>query len=345
MSFAYPWLLLLSIPAIFVAWRILRAKRSGGVMLAGASMSLAHHVIGWRYAVTRLLPWCFVVGLFALILAAAGPRTALSREVRSADALAVMMTVDLSGSMNALDLCPKKLEKTRLDFVKETFKAFVEKRPDDMIGLVTFGGYAATRVPLTADHEALLHTLSGVEIPTIQGYDDKGRPVSNDELMTAIGDGLATALARIQNAEPKTKVVILLSDGENNAGVVSPKDAAQAAQKMGVKVYTIGVGKTGVAPFRMVDHYGRRSVHRQRMVLDEATLRDIATQSGGEYYNVTSPDALARALEAINQLETTHIDREVYYRYNDHFAPYLIGGVAAVLVALTGLMLLTKRPI
>lgn len=345
MSFAYPWAFLLLLPWLGAVWRIVRNKRRGGLIFASASFRLPQQTKGWRYHAVRLLPWCFAIGVLFLIIAVAGPQTALSREVKHANALAVMMTVDVSGSMSALDLSKEGEEKTRLDVVKDTFAAFVEARPDDLIGLVTFGGYASTRSPLTADHRALLHTLSAVQLPNARGLDDKGRPVSDAELMTAIGDGLATALARIEKTEPKTKLIILLSDGESNAGITRPKEAAQAAKDLNIKVYTIGVGSRGYAPFKQVDAFGRTRIQRAMVNLDEQTLREIATTTGGSYYNVTTPDTLAKALESINALETTQIERQVYYRYKEHFKTCLLIGFVLIVMTVSLLMSIIRRPI
>lgn len=338
LSFAAPLALLLILPWLFAAWRLLRRGRSAGILFAPASRRLPKNAAGWRQHLAQILPWGFLTGSLLLIVAAAGPRTAISREIREADAVAVMMAVDISGSMSADDLSAGNQKKTRLDVVKETFVRFVEARPDDLIGLVTFGGYASTRAPLTADHRALLHVLKGVQLIDPRKLDEKGRPVSREENMTALGDGLSTALARLEKAEPKTKIVVLLTDGQNNFGVVAPKEAAEAAQKLGIRVYTIGVGDPND---RLVqDFFMTRRVPPD---LDEATLREIATTTGGLYFNVTTPDALQQALEDISKLETTRVERQAYTRYKDHFSPWLLSGAALLAFAVLGAMTFTRR--
>lgn len=344
MQFTYPWALSLLLPWAVAAWFVLRQKKSGGVIFASASTRFTHGLLTWRYWLARVLPFGYLVALLLLIIAAAGPRTSLAREVRNADALAVVMSVDVSGSMQALDLSTDGKEVTRLDVVKDTFRTFVEARGDDLIGLVTFGGYASVRSPLTADHQALLHTLSGVHLP-VNGVDDKGRPITDEEFLTAIGDGLALALARLQKAEPKTKIVILLSDGESNAGVATPREASEAAKKLGIRVYTIGVGSTGVANVRVTDNFGRSQLMQTRVNLDETTLKEIAETTGGVYYNVRSPDALKNALETIGQLETTRVERQIYYRYKEHFAGLLIAGAVLLALSLISTMSILRRPI
>ena len=266
---------------------------------------------------------------------APGPRTTLGRQTRTADALAVMMAVDVSGSMEGLDLSEGRLDKTRLDVVKAQFRDFVEARPDDLIGLVAFGGYASVRAPLTADHGALLHVLSGLEIPR----------ETEDEALTAIGDGLSMALLRLKDAEPTTKIVILLSDGVSNVGAVSPTQAAEAAKAQGVRVYTIGVGSNGPVPVRGRDLFGRERIFTETMPLDEATLRTIAETTGGRYVNVRSPEALRAALDEISALETTRVERQTYLRHESHAWPFLLAGGALCLLSALGLVIFLRRPL
>ena len=345
MSFANPWLLLLFLPVAVAAWRLLRRGRRSGIRFSAVGR-LPAKTAGWRAKVAALTPFVLLAGLSLLVVAAARPRTSLAREKKTVDAIAIAMAVDVSGSMAALDLTPKGARftenTTRLAVVKNLFAQFVEKRPDDLIGLVAFGGYASTRSPLTADHAMLLQVLKGVQIPTT--LDAQGRPASEDEAWTAIGDGLAVALDRVRNAKPKTKVVILLSDGDNNAGAVTPEEATAAAAKLGVKVYAIGVGTNArVVPFLARDEWGRPVVVRGRTGFDERQLRVIAKTTGGKYFAVNDRDSLADALEEIDQLETTKIDADVYNRWNEHFAVFLLLGALGVLVAVSLSMSAARR--
>lgn len=346
MSFANPWLLLLFLPLGFAAWRLLRRGRKRGIRFSAVAR-LPAPAAGWRARVAALTPFVLLAGLALLVLAAARPRTSLARERKSVDAIAIAMTVDVSGSMDALDLTPKgerfSRQTTRLAVVKKLFAEFVEKRPDDLIGLVTFGGYAATRSPLTADHAALLNVLKGVEIPSV-ALDAQGRPISRDEQMTAIGDGLATALARLKDAKPKTKIAILLSDGVSNTGAVEPDEAAAAAAKMGVKVYAIGVGtRARRTPIIGRDFFGREVVQYADMTFDEKQLRSIAKRTGGTYFAVNDRDSLEKALDEIDQLETTRLDADVFNRWREHFVPFLLAGTLLVLFAVSLSMSATRR--
>ena len=339
-------MLVLFAPLALAAWRLLRRGRKAGVRFSALGR-IPEKSAGWRAKVAALTPFVLLAGLALLVLAAARPRTSLAREKKSVDAIAIAMTVDVSGSMDALDLTPKgerfSRNTTRLAIVKNLFAEFVSKRPDDLIGLVTFGGYASTRSPLTADHAALLNVLKGVEIPSI-AVDAQGRAISADEQMTAIGDGLATALARLKEAKPKSKVVILLSDGVSNTGAVEPDAAADAAAKMGVKVYAIGVGtRSRRTPIFGRDFFGRTTIQYADMTFDEKQLKSIAKRTGGTYFPVNDRDSLEKALDEIDQLETTKLDADVFNRWREHFVPFLLAGALLVLVAISLSMSATRR--
>jgi Ca-activated chloride channel family protein len=236
--------------------------------------------------------------------------------------------------MNALDFASAQYpQRTRLDIVKKTFADFIEGRSEDLVGLVTFGGYATSRVPLTIDHHALLHVLDGVEVPRYR-YDGRNDVINADELATAIGDGLATACARLAEADVKSKVVLLLSDGESNTGIVTPEKAMELSHKLGIKVYTIGVGSSGVAQAVYNDAAGRNRVTRMRVRLDEKLLTRVARQTGGLYFNVRDPNGLQRALQEIDRLEKTEINREIYSQYKELYPPYLSTGIMLMALGL-----------
>ena len=347
MTLANPWMLLFAVPLGIAAWRLLRRSRRSGAIRFSAVARLPARAAGWRAAVAGLAPYLLIAGLGLLVVAAARPRTPLAHETRSVDAIAIAMTVDVSGSMEALDLTPAgekfSPETTRLAVVKKLFAEFVEKRPDDLIGLVTFGGYAATRAPLTADHAALLNVLKGVEIPSI-AVDAQGRAIARDEQMTAIGDGLATALLRLKDAQPKSKVVILLSDGVSNTGAVEPDEAAASAAKLGIKVYSIGIGTTSRrTPIFGTDFFGRRVVQYADMTFDEQQLTSIAAKTGGRYFAVNDREGLEAALAEIDQLEKTQLEADAWDRWNEHFSAFLLLGALLTLVAVTLAMAAARR--
>jgi Ca-activated chloride channel family protein len=338
------WLL----AAVAVAgWRVYAKRRRAGLLFSPASQ-LGKLPRTWRAHVSGVLPALLLLGLICLVIALARPRTTLSRRARKSDVIAIEMVVDVSGSMRALDMSDIvgrkiKKERTRLDAVKKAFGEFVKRRPGDLVGLVTFGGFASTRAPLTLDHNALLHVLQGVEIPS-ESYDGRGGIVNQEDLMTAIGDGLATACARINSAEPKSKIIVLLSDGESNTGIVQPEEAIEVAKALKIKVYTIGVGSSGNAPMKVKDAYGRERIMSSRVFLDEALLRKIAASTGGQYFNVLDPEGLEKAMEQIEELEKTTIKREMYEEHNELFMWMLLPGLCLVVMG-TGLNVLVTRRI
>ncbi len=344
---ANPYALFLLFPWAFAAWRVFRHATVAGLLFAPVHR-LPPKTGGWRTFAAKILPVFFLLGALLLIFAAARPQTLFARINRTSDAIAIMMTVDVSGSMEALDLTPKNTlntssEKNRLDVVKDTFKAFINERPADLVGLVTFGGFAATRAPLTLDHAAVLHALDGVTIPS-GTIDAQGRPLNQEELLTAVGDGLTTAAARLENAEPKTRIIVLLSDGESNTGLYTPEQAAQTAKELGIRVYTIGIGSnSGTAPVRTKDMFERSVLVTVSVDFNEKQLRDIADTTGGKYFRVGTKDGLTQALDDINALETTPIQQQTYNRYNEHFLIPLLAGALLLLLAVTLNIQITRR--
>ena len=340
MSFEQPYAFLF-LPAVLAAgWFMLRRARRKGVRFSAASR-VGAAPLSWRLVLAAAAPYFFIAGLLLLTVAAARPRESMAKGRKNVDAIAIVMTMDISGSMCALDLTPPRerpsRDTTRLAVVKKVFSEFVEMRPDGLIGLVAFGGYASTRVPLTADHESLLLALRGIEIPT-----------DDDEQKTAMGDGLAVALARLKDAPLKSKVVILLSDGANNvgreSGAVEPETAAEMAAKMGVKVYAIGIGSNAnFVNYLVKDDYGRDVIARARSGFDEGQLREIASKTGGRYYSVNDKNALENAIGEIDQLETTSIDAEVWNRWKEYFMPFLVIGALSLVLAVVFSMAGARR--
>ncbi len=326
-KFSSPYYFILLIPLAAGAWAVLREKKRRGLLFPSAYIPARSS--SWRTSIARAAPLLYLLGLLSVIIALARPRNILSTSTRNAEVIAIQMIADVSGSMRALDMSTKTEEgwkyRTRLDAVKEAFRNFVKQRPHDLTGLITFGGYATTLCPLTLDHQALVHILEGVEIPDPE-VDTRGQPVNPEELMTAVGDALATACARLEEVEAKSKIAVLLSDGESNTGAVEPAEAARAAKKLGIKVYTIGVGTTGYADFIVDTPLGSRKVRRE-VVLDEKLLRSIAAETGGRYFNVRDKEALAKALEEIDKLEKTRIEQAVYYQYDELFGWFLLPGI------------------
>jgi Ca-activated chloride channel family protein len=346
-EFAQPLWLLLLLPVGACSWFVFARRIHHGLRFA-PTVRFPNKGHSWRTRIAQHLPLLYLAALVLVVVAMARPRSLLSETRRTADVIAIQMVIDVSGSMEALDLSPSTplgpQYRTRLEVVKDTFSAFIDERPDDLIGLISFGGYASTLAPLTADHDALKHVLSGVEIPR-QMHDREGQILNQDELLTAIGDALATACARIQDSEPVSKIIVLLSDGDSNAGIIDPETAIKAAQELGIKVYTIGIGSTGFAPVRVTDAFGREAIMRKRVTFDETLLRHIADSTGGTYYNVKDAKGLDNALESINTLETTEVEQHVYRQYDELYFRLLMPALILLLTAVSLNMAIARRVI
>ena len=236
--FAQPAYFLLLIPLAAAAWLVYRRHIRQGMIFSLASRLPASGTT-WRTIAARILPAFSLLGIALSIAALARPQTVFSKTRRTADVIAIEMVVDASGTMDALDMSERLAtgdvkERTRLDAVKEAFATFIGKRPDDLIGLITFGGFATSRAPLTADHQALLHILKGVQVIKT-GLDSDGQMVNQEETLTAIGDALATACGRLERAGAKSRIIVLLTDGLSNTGIIKPEDAMKAAKKLADK--------------------------------------------------------------------------------------------------------------
>ena len=344
--FANPYAFLLLLPLAAAAYCVFRSRRRSGLLFSALGR-LPTAGASWRTRMLWLPPALFLLAVAAAIVALARPQTVLSQVHRHTESLGIMMTVDVSGSMRALDLSDFAAgrlirERTRLDVVKDVFSGFVQKRPDDLIGLVTFGGYASTRAPLTLDHDALQHVLKGVEIPT-ETLDAGGNVVGGEEFLTAIGDALATSCARLQHAPLKSRLIVLLTDGDSNTGIIEPLDALKAAKKLGVRIYTIGVGSNADAPFKARDRLGREVYVRAQVTMDEDLLRKIASETGGIYFNARDSGGLEKAMEKIDELEKTKVEKDVYRQFDEHMTLCLGPALALFGVAVLLNMGLARR--
>jgi Ca-activated chloride channel family protein len=344
-QFGNPSSFLLLAPLAGAAWCLYAKRIRQGIRFAPMAR-IPRQGRSWRTWLSSNTPILVITGLLLLILAMARPQTILSKSHKVSDVIAIEMVVDISGSMEALDMStrtPTGMKyKSRLDAVKEAFASFIEKRENDLIGLMVFGGYVSTLAPMTADRDALLHVLEGVTTPK-PAFDKNGNVVNEDELLTAVGDALATACARIEEAEPVSRIIVLLSDGESNTGMIKPERALEVARDLGIKVYTIGVGSTGSAPFWATDQFGRKVISRAQVTLDETLLRKISSETGGLYFNVKNEKGLDRALEEINKLETTRIEQDIYRQYRELFTYFLTPGMILILIGLTINMTTSRR--
>ncbi len=301
--FEYPqmFLLLILLPAVFyihrrkgrsersTAFPSLELLETGGL---GASV--------WKqYGKTALR----AAALILLVCALARPQTGLSESVTNTEGVDILLVLDASGSMQAQDFKPKN----RLEAAKEVVKDFVSKRTNDRIGLVVFAAQAITQCPLTLDHHILTRLVEDVEIGMLQDG-------------TAIGVALATACNRLKNSQAKSRIVVLLTDGQNNAGSVDPGTAAKVARSLKIKVYTIGVGTHGVVPMPVDDPVFGRRVVPMRVDIDEETLKRIAEITEGQFFLATDSDELKEIYSRIDALERTKIESKTFINYTDRFA-------------------------
>ncbi len=339
--FESPFALLLCIPVLAVV--CVTAFRRRSAVLYSSVAILKDLPVTLRQRLKRLLPWLRLFGLLLIVVALARPQLGTEESRIRSEGIAIQMCIDRSGSMQALDFPVNGEQVNRLEAVKYVFRKFVAGeddftgRPDDLIGLVAFGGFANALCPPTLDHGALLTVLESVEIPGPL-KDASGRVINEqflrEEQATAIGDALALAVDRLKGIKAKSKVIVLLSDGGNTAGVVLPEDAAIAAEEFGIKVYCIGVGSTGFAPVPAIDPFGRRVLQQARVELDEATLKGIAEKTNGSYFNAKDVDGLKDVCAEIDKLEKTEVESHLYTTYRELFTYPLFSGLGCVLLTL-----------
>lgn len=314
MSFAHPYFLLLLLGLPVLAWLKGRSGRQPAFLYS--SVQLVKGIIGITKsrAGSILLKLRWLAFAF-FIVALAQPRLILSETRVNASGVDIVVALDMSGSMSAEDdgFVLNGQQTTRFLLAKDVLKKFIGRRPNDRLGLVIFATHAFVVVPPTLDHEFLLSNLERLEM-NMEGFDDHS---------TAIGSALTTALNRLRDLKSKSKIVILMTDGENNAGKVPPLTAAEAAQALGVKVYTIGVGTRGEARMQQVDMFGQRHYVKIPVDVDEETLTKISNMTSAKYYRADSSETLRKIYADIDRLEKTDAEVKKYTQYNELF-PWVI---------------------
>ncbi|GHT19375.1 aerotolerance regulator BatA [Planctomycetales bacterium] len=340
--FQSPYYLLLLIPLVILVIRLEFQQRRASVLFSDLSQlqTLSRTTM---QQLARLVPYLLYTGLALWIIALARPQFGREEYRIRSEGIAMAMCVDRSGSMKAVDFLLNSNRVNRLDAVKQTFRDFVtgkgtlQGRQDDMIGLLAFGGYVDTFCPLTLDHTALLEMLNQIQLPE-PIVDGKGQIVDRnlyeEENMTAIGDALAQAVDRLKEIDAKSKIVILLSDGEQTFGTLSPQEGAETAKAFGIKIYSIGIGSNGEAPYIVIDPFGQRRMIMQRVSIDEEMLRQIAEMTGGKYFNAKDTQTLEKIYGEIDQLEKTVHEGRAYTRYTELFRYPLSFGIAFILLYL-----------
>eukprot|EP01047_Picozoa_sp_COSAG01_P000413 COSAG01_NODE_7_length_54400_cov_1218.054935_37_plen_332_part_00 len=301
-------LLLLTLP-LFILWHKKWQKRPRILFSKSQKLKSINQKKSPLKTLRRYLPYLI---LALILIALARPQSVLKNKEIQSEGIHIMLALDVSGSMAAEDLKP-----LRLDAAKTTIQSFISKRKHDQIGLIIFGSSAYTQCPLTLDYDLLSTLTAQVNIG------DAGQE-------TAIGTAIATALNRLKNSTAKSKIIILLTDGENNKGQITPINAANLAQTLGIKVYTIGVGQKGGAPIPYNDPKLGKQYYRDpygRIVLtrlDEATLKEIASLTKAQYFRAENNEELKQIYNQIDALEKTKIKTKIYNKYKDHYPPILL---------------------
>lgn len=326
---AHPYYALAALLAVPAVWWSLR---SSGRVVFSSLRALPDGGATWRTRLAWLPDLLFGLAIVALAIALAGPRAGDQSSRVRRDGIAIMMAVDVSGSMRALDLSARNRELTRLDAVREVFEQFVlgskqlAGRPDDAVGLVAFARYADTRSPLTLDHGNLVTAARQLDFA---GEGEDG---------THLGAGLALAVTRLsewkRDDRSVGRVAILLTDGESNVHEIDEATAIDEALEAGVKVYTIGAGTTGIAPIRVPRRDGSSELMQTQVSIDEATLRTIADKTGGKYFRATDHASLTQIYAQIDELERTTIEQDLFTEYRQYYGVLVVAAMALVIAAL-----------
>ncbi|RYF88292.1 MAG: VWA domain-containing protein [Chitinophagaceae bacterium] len=313
-DFAYPYFfgLLLLVP-LMIYWYLARSGAMQGTLRVSSLQSFGN-TRSWK-TYLRHLPFIFrVLAVICIIVALARPQTRNDEELKSGEGIDIVLCLDVSGSMLAQDFTPNRLEA-----MKQVAADFVDRRPTDRIGLVIFAGESFTSSPITMDKTTLKTQILNAQT----GYLADG---------TAIGDGLATSVERLKESKTKTRIVILLTDGEDQGGLLDPNTAKEIAKSVGIKVYTIGMATEGFTSAPIQSEDGQVTVRKQKVNLNEALMRDIAAETGGLYFRARDNASLAAIYEEIDKLEKSTIKITALKRFNEKFLPFAIA--AALLLIL-----------
>lgn len=302
-SFAQPYFLVLLL-LLPVWWWLSSRRRRASLRLTSVS-AFARQPKSWKARLLFLLPLLRTLGMAALIIALARPQSSSLNETVESEGIDIVISLDISGSMLAEDFKPNRIEAA-----KELAADFIDDRPTDRIGLVIFAGESFTQCPVTIDHRVLKEQLNAVK---------PGLLIDG----TAIGMGLATGVDRLRQTTGKSKVLILLTDGVNNTGLIDPQTALELAKTYGVRVYTVGIGTIGQALYPVQTPFG---IEKQmaEVQIDEPLLKQIAAQTGGKYYRATGNESLRKVYAEIDQLEKVKIETSSFRQYKELFFPFAL---------------------
>lgn len=315
-AFAHPWVLLLLLLIPVLAW--LKGKFGGtaGVTFSNTAM-LAKIGNRRRSRAGAFLAALTYLALALFIVALARPQLGRVTTRVQATGVDIMLVLDVSRSMLAEDFTIGNQRANRIDAVKLVTQQFIRERPNDRIGLVAFAGRPYLVSPLTLDHDWLIRNLERLRIGLVEDG-------------TAIGSAIASAANRLKDKEAKTKLIVMLTDGDNNAGKVQPLTAAEAAKALGIRIYTIGAGTEGEAPFPLTNQFGRTIYRNVLVKFDEKTLQEIAAMTSGQYFRATDTNSLRTIFGEIDKLEKSKVEVEKTAQYRDLFMWFLIPGLACL---------------
>jgi Ca-activated chloride channel homolog len=305
---------------LLILWQFLNRKKQNASFTISSTIGFGNHIS----ILAKLKPFLFLLRMLALgfiIVAVARPRTVdISSNTKTTKGIDMVLSVDVSGSMLAKDLKPNRMES-----LKAVAENFAENRPNDRIGLVVYASEAYTKTPVTSDKAVVISAIRSIK------YDN----VLQDG--TGIGMGLTTAVNRLKDSKAKSRVIILITDGVNNAGFIEPETAADIAKEYGIKVYTIGIGTNGMAEFPYaIAPDGSFLFKMMKVEIDEQLMKNIAAKTGGRYFRATSNSKLESIYNEINKLETTEIEELKFYDYDEKFRPLII--IAGILLLIEFLL-------
>jgi Ca-activated chloride channel family protein len=309
-EFVYPaFFFLLALIPLMTGWYIWKGRKGNAALKLSGFENLDERMGSYRIWLRHFLFLCRVLVLGLLIVVLARPQSSNQWEQVSTEGLDIVLCMDVSGSMRAMDFRPNRLEAS-----KNVGIEFVNAREDDRFGLVVFAGESFTQCPMTTDRAVVVNFLKDVNFGVIEDG-------------TAIGMGLATAVNRVKESKAKSKVIILLTDGVNNSGDIGPVTAAEIAAGYDIRVYTIGVGSRGNAPIPVQDMFGRTVTRDMPVEIDEDVLKQIAGTTGGRYFRATDNNKLREIYQEIDQLEKTRLDVKQFSKKKEEYFPFLLAAL------------------
>jgi len=312
-TFGQPlFFILLVIIPILIYWKVVRGKKQTASIGVSTTKGLKT-IRSWKNTFQNVPFILRLLAIVCMIIALARPQVSFEEQQSEGEGIDIILCIDVSGSMTAEDFTP-----SRMEAAKQVAETFVNNRPNDRIGIVIFSGESFTQCPLTTDHNVLINQIEQIR----NGLLEDG---------TAIGSGLATSVDRLRSSKAKSKVVILLTDGINNGGLIDPATALEIAKAFKVKVYTIGVGTNGYAPTPVSTPMGI-VMQNEKVEIDEKLLKNIADQTGGKYFRATDNKSLDSIYSEINSLERSKVEITTFHRYTEKFYPLIFAAMAFLLL-------------